>query len=131
MNRITKPERTLKVLAVVFLCFVECLHSQAQGKPGGQPLGQKGQPQGQRQPGEQPPQRQPLHRQPLDVDIKELEFDFDNQPGIQHEFKLEIPPSREDCLFQFIRQGAQLHMSFEVRRNQPLRDFLLCYSVTD
>ena len=56
----------------------------------------------------------PQQEEQYDIPLKELEFDFDNQPGIQHEFKLEVHAAREECLWQFLRNGAQLHMSFEV-----------------
>ena len=43
------------------------------------------------------------------------DFDFDGLPGVQHEFKVEIPPGREECFYQQIKKSAQLHISFEVK----------------
>lgn len=42
------------------------------------------------------------------------DFDFDGLPGVQHEFKVEIPAGKEDCFFQRAAIGAKLHVSFEV-----------------
>ena len=42
------------------------------------------------------------------------EFDFDGLPGAQHDFKVEIPPGREECFYQPTRQGANIHVSYEV-----------------
>lgn len=42
------------------------------------------------------------------------DFDFDGLPGVQHEFKVEIPPGREECFYQMVKRAAQLHISFEV-----------------
>ncbi|PVD37024.1 hypothetical protein C0Q70_04017 [Pomacea canaliculata] len=44
------------------------------------------------------------------------DFDFDGLPGVQHEFKVEIPAGKEDCFFQRAAIGAKLHVSFEVLR---------------
>ncbi|KAK3599621.1 hypothetical protein CHS0354_035864, partial [Potamilus streckersoni] len=44
------------------------------------------------------------------------EFDFDGLPGVQQEFKLEVGAGREECLYQKIRDGANLHVSYEVLR---------------
>ena len=45
---------------------------------------------------------------------KTEDFDFDGLPGVQHEFKVEVLAGKEECFFQAIKQGAQLHVSFEV-----------------
>ena len=42
------------------------------------------------------------------------DFDFDGLPGVQHEFKVNVYAGKEQCFFQAIKQGAQLHVSFEV-----------------
>ncbi|XP_060071408.1 transmembrane emp24 domain-containing protein 6-like [Ylistrum balloti] len=44
------------------------------------------------------------------------EFDFDGLPGVQHEFKIEVPAGGEECFHQKVAEGANLHMSFEVLR---------------
>ncbi|XP_012937856.1 transmembrane emp24 domain-containing protein 5 [Aplysia californica] len=46
--------------------------------------------------------------------VENSEFDFDGLPGAQHEFKVDIPGSTEDCFFQAVSEGAQMHVSFEV-----------------
>ena len=46
--------------------------------------------------------------------MKTDDFDFDGLPGVQHEFKVEVLAGKEECFFQAIKQGAQLHVSFEV-----------------
>ena len=43
------------------------------------------------------------------------DFDFDGLPGVQHEFKVDVPAGREECFYQKIKSGAQLHVSFEVQ----------------
>jgi hypothetical protein len=43
------------------------------------------------------------------------EFDFDGLPGAQHEFKIEIAAGGDQCFYQKIKAGAEMHMSFEVR----------------
>lgn len=42
------------------------------------------------------------------------EFDFDGLPGVQHEFKVDIAPGREECFYQMVKRNAQLHVSFQV-----------------
>ena len=42
------------------------------------------------------------------------DFDFDGLPGVQHEFKVEVPGGVEECFFQRAATGAKLHVSFEV-----------------
>ena len=42
------------------------------------------------------------------------EHDFDGLPGVQHEFKVNIAPGREECFFQMVKRSATLHLSFQV-----------------
>ncbi|XP_046569336.1 transmembrane emp24 domain-containing protein 6-like [Haliotis rubra] len=44
------------------------------------------------------------------------EFDFDGLPGVQHEFKVEVPAGKEDCFYQFAAEGSKLYVSFNVLR---------------
>ncbi|XP_076451378.1 transmembrane emp24 domain-containing protein 6-like [Babylonia areolata] len=44
------------------------------------------------------------------------DFDFDGLPGVQHEFKVDIPGGVNDCFFQRVARGANVHVSFEVLR---------------
>ena len=46
--------------------------------------------------------------------VENDDFDFDGLPGVQHEFKVEIPGGVEDCFFQRAATGAKLYVSFEV-----------------
>ena len=59
------------------------------------------------------------------------DFDFDGLPGVQHEFKIEVPPGREECFYQNIKLGAQLHVSFQVSysRHHTL-PIVCCHMVT-
>ncbi|XP_033763710.1 transmembrane emp24 domain-containing protein 6-like [Pecten maximus] len=49
------------------------------------------------------------------------DFDFDGLPGVQHEFKIEVPAGGEECFHQKVAEGANLHMSFEVLRSSGER----------
>ena len=63
----------------------------------------------------------PSLSQPEDIlGVRTDDFDFDGLPGVQHEFKVEVLAGKEECFFQAIKQGAQLHVSFEVRKMQIL-----------
>ncbi|GFR69311.1 transmembrane emp24 domain-containing protein 5-like [Elysia marginata] len=42
------------------------------------------------------------------------DFDFDGLPGVQHDFKVFVHAGMEECFFQRLVQGAQLHTRFEV-----------------
>ncbi|KAL3861724.1 hypothetical protein ACJMK2_008034 [Sinanodonta woodiana] len=44
------------------------------------------------------------------------EFDFDRFPWVQNEFSLEVGAGTEECLYQKIQNGINLHMSYEVLR---------------
>lgn len=37
-------------------------------------------------------------------------------PGFQYEFKVEVAAGKQECFHQFIKQNAQMHLSFEVLR---------------
>ena len=54
------------------------------------------------------------------------DFDFDGLPGVQHEFKVDIPGGAEECFFQKAARGAKFYVSFEV----CMHKFLLLY-ITD
>lgn len=41
-------------------------------------------------------------------------FDGDGVPGTQEEFKIEVSPAKEECFFQWMKVGTQLHTSFQV-----------------
>jgi len=41
-------------------------------------------------------------------------FDGDGLPGTQEEFKIEVPPAKEECFFQFMKTGTRLHSTFQV-----------------
>ncbi|XP_062574704.1 transmembrane emp24 domain-containing protein 6-like [Saccostrea cucullata] len=47
---------------------------------------------------------------------KTEDFSFDGLPGAQHEFKIEVPASQEECFVQRVAQNANLYASFEVLR---------------
>ncbi|CAG5121685.1 unnamed protein product [Candidula unifasciata] len=53
------------------------------------------------------------------------EFDFDGLPGAQHEFKVHIPGSTEDCFFQPAVKGARFHVNFEVLKGEQFIDFYI------
>ena len=42
------------------------------------------------------------------------DFDFDGLPGVQHEFKIDVPAGREECFYQIIKAGATFYMTFQV-----------------
>lgn len=53
-------------------------------------------------------------------------FDGDGLPGTQEEFKIEVPPAKEECFFQFMKTGTRLHSTFQVLRGADLNiDFTL------
>lgn len=43
--------------------------------------------------------------------------DLDSQkstPGVHHEFKINVGPGQQECFYQNIKKGANLHIAFEV-----------------
>ncbi|XP_069114722.1 transmembrane emp24 domain-containing protein 6-like isoform X2 [Argopecten irradians] len=57
-----------------------------------------------------------LHMGKVAIAAEYDDFDFDGLPGVQHEFKIEVPAGGEECFHQKVAEGANLHMSFEVLR---------------
>ncbi|XP_069114716.1 transmembrane emp24 domain-containing protein 6-like isoform X1 [Argopecten irradians] len=58
-----------------------------------------------------------LHMGKVAIAAEYDDFDFDGLPGVQHEFKIEVPAGGEECFHQKVAEGANLHMSFEVLRS--------------
>ncbi|CAH1776122.1 unnamed protein product [Owenia fusiformis] len=58
--------------------------------------------------------------------IQTDDFDFDGLPGAQHEFRIEVGAGKEECFFQKIAKGANLHVTFEVLRGADRNiDFII------
>jgi hypothetical protein len=50
------------------------------------------------------------------VESVEVNNDFENLPGVQHEFRIEVAAGKKECIFQKLAENAQLHVSFQVLR---------------
>lgn len=48
------------------------------------------------------------------VDSVEVNNEFENLPGVQHEFRIEVAAGKSECIFQRLAENAQLHVSFQV-----------------
>lgn len=42
------------------------------------------------------------------------DFDYDELPGTQHEFKIEVSAGKEECFAQKVASGAMFHVQYEV-----------------
>lgn len=48
------------------------------------------------------------------VESVEPNNEFENLPGVQHEFRIEVLAGMSECIFQTLAENAQLHVSFQV-----------------
>ena len=48
------------------------------------------------------------------LDTRNDDFDFDGLPGVTYEFKVEVHAGHEQCFYQRVKQGARLHISYQV-----------------
>lgn len=42
------------------------------------------------------------------------DFDFDGIPGANHEFKIEVAAGTEECFYQKVPKGGNIHINYEV-----------------
>ncbi|KAI0220129.1 Transmembrane emp24 domain-containing protein 1 [Lamellibrachia satsuma] len=56
----------------------------------------------------------------------DYEFDFDGLPGVNHEFKMEVPAGSRECFYQSMKTDAFLQVAFHVLRGADLNvDFAI------
>lgn len=50
----------------------------------------------------------------VDANVGDFDFEYSSLPGSAHELQFELYPGRQECFYQEMKFGADLHIQFEV-----------------